>query len=141
MKKRVVQSLALLMVIFLTGVSCSEDNPIFTKEHTEGCIDPGDLEIFARLGGPAGPFYGGADVQLFLSENDRANGNVYKLATTPTSNPDLNGAMFYDLAFQQYYIKIQFVYDDGTGDATYTGTTEAYAPTCTTTKVHVACVK
>lgn len=104
-----------------------------------GCFYNGDLEIFAIY--PSGAYMGGAQVKLYLSESDRANDYIYQSAVTPNFKPSENGAMFYDLDPQTYYIKAEFEWNDGSGTVTYTGLAEEYVPRCQSKEVYVECYK
>ena len=95
---------------------------------------PGDLEVFVRKDQPTGE-YMGATVKIFLTEQDRLFDNSFKTAVSPGGST--NGAMFYVLEPQTYYVKAEFDYSG----SSYSGVDEIFVPRGTTTKLHVTCVK
>ena len=98
-------------------------------------LNNGDLEIFVRQGNAAGPYIGGAVVEIFLSELDRDNGNVFRSDATPTENVTEAGAEFLKLPVQKYFIRAAYANAQGL----WSGDDEFFVIKDTKVIVHVVC--
>jgi hypothetical protein len=131
-----IGTLVMMLTLFITN-SCTENNPIIVlPDTTTGPTQDGDLEVFVRQGTSTGPFIGGALVEIFLSDVDRINGDVYQSNLTDLTDPINKGALFKGLKFQKYYIQASFQNTQGSFD----GTGESFVPKGTKTQIHVTCI-
>ncbi|HPD64790.1 MAG TPA: hypothetical protein P5050_08235 [Bacteroidia bacterium] len=79
---------------------------VYTLECNKAAV--GSLEVFVRENSLTGAYVPNANVELYLSETDRANGYFFKSSTTPSVDFDKNGALFEGLLYQKYYLKAYF---------------------------------
>ncbi len=133
--KSVLSLLVIGMTIFMSN-SCSIDNPVIVLE--DKVVQPtalGQLEVFVRHKTISGVYMGNVLVELYLTEVDRTNGNIYKQSTTDAANPIENGAWFTDLEFQTYYLKATYT----TVEGTFSGADKILCPLGVKTQFHLLC--
>ncbi|MBT3302551.1 MAG: hypothetical protein HN921_15755 [Bacteroidetes bacterium] len=95
----------LFKLLFILGIAsvfiCCNEEEIPKDEKAS-------LEVFVKKYSVNGPKVGNITVELFLTKNARDIGNIYKTATTPTTEIEDNGALFEDLSAQVYYLQATF---------------------------------
>jgi hypothetical protein len=98
----------------------------------------GNLKVFIRKDTPSGVYMGGKNVSLYATKADRdAETNVLQVSATPTTNPQIDGAVFDYLPFARYYLRSNFV--DSSKD--YEGKGDVLVPINTTTSYHLVCTE
>jgi hypothetical protein len=126
------------------GAYGSVETEVVAKEDTArsvifvGCTFPGNLEVLAEE--PTEFFYmGGAEVFLYKSQADRDNDTLrtgyYRKALTDISQPQVNGAIFYELLYQKYYFFVKWTHPSS--GRVYVGAGAAFVPSCITTRFTV----
>lgn len=127
-------TLVMMIALFVTN-SCTENNPIIVlPDTTTGPTADGDLNVIVKTG--TSTYIGGALVEIFLTDIDRINGDVYQSNLTDMDNPAVKGALFKGLKFQKYFIDVSFQNSQGT----FQGAAESFVPKGTVTTVVVTCV-
>jgi hypothetical protein len=92
----------------IAGTAYGNEVTFTTKKATVGSI-----EVFVRQESFLGPFIGGALVNMYLTESDRANDNVYATKITSIDSPSEIGALFEELVDQRYYFKATYTNAQG----------------------------
>lgn len=137
-KLRVIFSLLFIGGLMLSFNACKQDNPTITlPDKYVGPTENGDVEVFARQATVAGAFLGGAKVELFLTQQDRDNDNVYQTNLTPMVDITEKGAMFKSLPYQKYFIRVTW----NNQGIDWQGVDEVFAVKGTKTQIHVVCVQ
>jgi hypothetical protein len=134
-KMKYILGFMLMVTAMFISNSCTENIPTYESTTFIGCSDPGNLQILV-CDALQTMYYGGAEVFLYLSDADRTNDpqrqNSFRKSSTPNTDPNINGAMFYTMPFQKYYF---FARRDLGGGNIIQGSGEAFCPTCRTTTV------
>jgi len=133
-------NIGILTILFFSIISCTEDNPVIERTWAEGCVDPGTLEVFVKIGQISTNYASGAEVYIYADKDSYDNGETeidFDLTDADDPRPGSGEGALFTLPFSAY-----FVYARWRESASYpwkTGAQEnVFVPTCNHTEITVA---
>ncbi len=122
-------------LLLISVNSCTEENPVIERTWSEGPTENGNLHVFVRKDVPTGAYCASAEVKVYASAEDRDNDNYLYFNLTDPDDPANKPAVFKNLPFGYYYIKVRW--RQTPSEAWRIGTDETWVPKGTTITRHV----